>query len=154
VNHDCARQIQDGPNAGRWYYTSGNNRSGTHAIGYCSPWENCPDCNPRDFPKSMGGPPCEKCNGTRLIMKAEPCPGHTTADEACAHQKKYLIDKATLMGPKTTTWPKQKCCVDGCDEEATHVWNVSAWSYFEVCNVHAVREILEALVCVGESWHS
>lgn len=35
MNHDAAREIADGPLAGRWHYTTANRRSGTHPIGYC-----------------------------------------------------------------------------------------------------------------------
>ena len=118
MNHDTAREVQkDGKGTGLWHYTTSNDRGGTHAIGNCSPWDSC-GCGeqPHGWPAD---PNCPKCNGTGLVPKVNPCPGHATPEAACEHQKQYVLDRVTFSGPKLREWPKHKCAVPTCNEEAT-----------------------------------
>lgn len=40
MNYDEPREIKDGPQAGKWHFTTMNRRTGTRPIGYCA--EGCP----------------------------------------------------------------------------------------------------------------
>ncbi len=85
----------------------------------------------------------------------ENCDGHPSADEACAHYKKYLMDQAEFRGPKTEEWPKHKCAVKDCNNEAKHQIIIPGRMHdFETCEGHCNKEALETLLVVGESWHS
>lgn len=86
---------------------------------------------------------------------SEGCSGHDTPEEACEHYRRYLLSNLRIQGPKTERWPKEKCAVEGCETEATHLLSVDCWKYWEVCEAHATKETAETLVPkVGESWHS
>ncbi len=153
MNHYCARELQkDGQGTGLWHYTC-KNGAGTMAVGYCSPWEMCAKC--KDDPVKMYDTSrkddCDVCHGKRLLPKAEPCPGHATEAGACLHYREYLLDHAKFLGPKKDKWPKHKCEVVGCDTEATHCASVSYWRTHELCEAHANRESLAALVNPGWS---
>lgn len=82
---------------------------------------------------------------------ADGCPGHDTAEQACEHQKQYMLSIARF-GQKTDAWPKHKCGVQGCESEAT-CWAMipGEMRQFEVCESHANKEALATLIEVGES---
>ncbi|MCC6360628.1 MAG: hypothetical protein IT450_17960 [Phycisphaerales bacterium] len=86
---------------------------------------------------------------------AEGCSGHATAEEACEHYRQSLFAKMRISGPKAEKWPKNKCAVEWCESEATHLIDITAYRFYEVCESHASRETAEALFPrIGESWHS
>lgn len=39
MNYDQPRQIADGPDSGKWHYTTANRRTGVHPIGRCADHE-------------------------------------------------------------------------------------------------------------------
>lgn len=82
---------------------------------------------------------------------ADGCQGHKTADEANEHYKQYLLSTLSFS-PQSETWPKYKCSVVGCQSEATSYANVEgATRNWLVCESHATRESIEAMLHVGES---
>ena len=82
---------------------------------------------------------------------ADGCPGHATADEAREHQKQFLLDNARYFD--VSGWPKHKCSVDGCEQEATRAAETPGhfWHHHVFCAEHCTREELAKLVHVGES---
>ena len=160
---------KDGKGTGLWHYTCSNKRTGTYAVGYCSPWDNCPECAkglaPWGWVRNEDGTPkldenqkpikCGKCEGRGLVAKEDPCPGHPSKEEACDHYKQYQLDRLKIRGPKEQQWPKEKCCVDGCEEVATMLADIPGdMHHFELCPAHANRETVEKMYRVGESWSS
>src|SRR4051812_10748651 len=110
-----AREMMDdqGNGTGRWHYTVENGKK-IWPVGHCSPTEPCPEClkdpdKRYDFSHSKDD--CVLCHGKRSVQRANPCPGHATAEEAETHYKEYLLDNTKFMGPKTEEWPKDKCAV-------------------------------------------
>lgn len=170
MNYYQAREIKrDGKGSGLYHYTVENDGY-VMAVGYCSPWENCPDCKSdsrfdaggylRDedgsFKKDEKGQviKCSTCNGSGLVQKKDPCPGHATEEEACEHYKQYQLDKMVIHGPKKEQWPKEKCEVENCDSEATYLANFLGCHVHQVCEKHANRESISSLFRVGQSWSS
>ena len=84
---------------------------------------------------------------------AENCPGHDTPEGACEHQRQYLLDHMRVR-ERVQEWPKHRCQVEGCNQEATRLADIDAYTFFLVCADHANRESIDPLVKVGESWHS
>ena len=84
---------------------------------------------------------------------ANGCPGHATPEEACEHQRQYLMDKAVYRGPKQEPWPKHKCALETCNSEATHLIDIpGTMRHWDVCAEHANRDALASLMpSVGES---
>lgn len=167
MNYYQAREIQkDGKGTGLFHYTVMNDGY-VMAIGYCSPWEACKDCTAHDrydiggylrnedgsFVKNENGDPvkCKTCNGTGLVKKENPCPGHATEEEACEHYREYLLDRMVIRGPKTSEWPKEKCEIDGCNEEATYLATLTSFTCYQLCEKHANRTYVSQLFRVGES---
>ncbi len=85
------------------------------------------------------------------MKKANPCPGHKTQEEACEHYKEYLLDQATYHGPKKQEWPKNKCELDGCNNEATHMATCGGSHCWEFCASHCNRESVAKVLSVGWS---
>ncbi len=77
---------------GKWYYTCSNS-AGTFDIECCSQFESCKDCSPFYLDYDRGGK-CKTCNGTGLIDKLNPCPGHDTPEEAIEHYRLYNVSRA------------------------------------------------------------
>ena len=164
MNYYQARElVKDGKSTGLWHYTVMND-SYVMAIGYCSPWDSCPNCfnegacqfgwlrnSEGELLKDEKGNfiKCEKCGGKGLVEKESPCPGHSTKEEACEHYKQYLVDRAEIRGPEIQSWPKDKCGFEGCDNEATHYAAVRGMEYHRMCPEHATKEVLAKLVRVG-----
>lgn len=86
---------------------------------------------------------------------AEGCAGHATEEEACEHYRQHLISNVVIRGPKTvSSWPKNKCEIDGCECEGTMLADIPGGQCWELCPAHATQEHIAPLVRVGESWHS
>jgi RecJ-like exonuclease len=145
---------KDGKGTGRWHYTCMNDGQ-VWAVGHCSSWECCPDCEAQGVRMySEESQKCPTCKGRGIVDNPNPCPGHATPEEAEQHYKDYLIEKSTITGPKQQEWPKHKCAVEGCNNEGNHLANVDAYHYYELCAEHADKNTLQSLVRVGESWES
>ncbi len=158
MNYYGPREMMDaaGKPTGKWHYTCRNDGQ-TWAVGNCSPWESCPKCKD-DQTKMLdcfGRDDCDVCHGKRLVCPESPCLGHDTPENACEHQKQYVLSKAKFMGPKPpSSWPKNKCEVDGCNEEGTFCGTCGGSIAYELCSAHANLEALSKLVHVGESMSS
>lgn len=158
MNYYKAREKMDenGQGTGLWHYTCANDGY-IYPVGYCSPLVDCPECkknNLLSIPKGFGGPDCVICEGKRYIRSENACPGHATPDEACDHYKQYLVDHTRISEPKSVEWPKYKCSVKDCNEEGNRMANVQGSMYFELCEKHANKDVLNELVSVGECWSS
>lgn len=158
MNYDGPRQIEGGPLAGKWHYTTMNRRLGTHPIGYCGRYRTCPTCAGQSFVTHAG---CAECNnaGVVTIPEAERCQGHDTAEEACEHYTAYLLDEKLELD--RTMKDQQLPCVaqigDGakCAEFTDGMAWVGEWQLFVLCDEHRTRETVAALLgTVGESMHS
>ena len=93
---------------------------------------------------------CDCENGAR--RKAEPCPGHDTAEEAAEHFRQYRLDNVrfrTLNNPNAL----HKCRVDDCGEFTAGVMEIEGDGYFMqiVCEKHQTRETAEQLIGVVTS---
>ncbi len=173
MRHYCAVQMTAGPNAGKWMYCCGG-----HPVGYCCPWEVCPECL-KTPGKSWSTPvegDCPVCNGTRRVDRPTPCEGHATAEEACEHQRQYLLDHATYQPetPEARARASQlnKCeavlegdprdryddakrhAVKRCSEFTYGYASHGPFSHTILCAAHCTREFFAPLVSVGESWQS
>lgn len=98
MNYYDARAIADTEDArrlgtvGKWHYTSANRRTGTHAVGYCSDWNDCPDC---EAPRGFGDKDCKTCDGKGIVRKTDEelsSHAHDTPEEARACFRRYLLD--------------------------------------------------------------
>lgn len=157
MNHDAPREIADanGKPTGRWHYTRKNSRGSAYPIGFCSPWVSCPECE--KWQGDDGITVCQKCDNRHLVRSETPCPGHATPEEACEHYRQYLLSEIQFRGPKTqASWPKEKCRVDGCNNEGTHLAQIPGyhWTFFDLCEQHYNVESISPLIVVGESFHS
>lgn len=92
MNYYAARQLEDGPSKGKWHYTCENRRLGVWPVAGCSPWDLCPEGH--GLAPSAEQAACETCDGRGLVEKADPCPGHDTAEEACEHAREHALDNA------------------------------------------------------------
>lgn len=82
------------------------------------------------------------------------CPGHDTPDGACEHYKIGLIAKAKFIPMGDDEYPKYKCEVAGCCEEAKWIARIPDWArQYQLCRAHANRDGLLLVIQVGESWH-
>lgn len=151
MNHYAARQkkIEDG-DKGLWHYTVANSGY-VQPVGYCSPWESCPNCD-EHLPPSYNESDCELCKGKRLVKKTDPCPGHITKEEAEEHYKQYVVDRAKFL-PKTNEWPKDKCENENCNCEATFT-AIADGHMYQFCQTHANKEALTEYIVIGECWSS
>lgn len=162
MNYYAARELKnaDGSGTGKWHYTCENDGA-CWPVGKCSSWDGCPDCDAlsHGHVKNEKGEwvKCKTCDGKGIIKKATPCPGHATPEEACEHYKEYLLDGMKILGPKKEEWPKDKCDVEGCNKEATHLAMFPGHMLMDhqVCAEHATREVISKLVGgIGEIWSS
>jgi RecJ-like exonuclease len=122
------------------------------AVGYCSPWEICPDCKDK-LPHQAEAQNCQLCQGKGLIKSEHPCPGHATPEEAEEHYKQYLLDHSEFYS-KTKEWPKDKCNVAKCENEGTIYGRMGNNDYL-LCDLHATKEALSDVYGqVGQIWSS
>lgn len=153
MNHDKARQIQDGPNAGKWHFTTANDGH-IYPTGYCGAYLPCSNCGG----VSAGWPEgskydCATCynTGAVVVPVGARCKGHDTPEGAYAHQKAYQLDHRLWLDRKLSG-EQRPCRV--CGEWTQGVAQVGAWWTAVLCDEHRTREHVEALFDVGESWHS
>jgi hypothetical protein len=148
MNYYQARELQkDGKGIGLWHYTCMNDHR-IWAVGHCSSWEVCPDCKETHAPGVRHDPPhCARCKDEGILKKENPCPGHKTPEEAEEHYRQYLIDSAEIRGPKKEEWPKEKCDVKGCNEEAKYLGIVTGRMMDkQLCEKHANKETMAILI--------
>ncbi|MDI6872605.1 MAG: hypothetical protein QME79_14880 [Bacillota bacterium] len=113
-------------------------------VGYCSPWELCPDCGGvRLLPNRE---PCQRCGDTGLVRRENPCPGHATPEEARAHYKEYLLDYARYDG--TIARAKYPCEV--CGEYTDRFAQTYHGGLHILCDAHRNREGLAQVLVVGD----
>lgn len=146
MNYYAPRQVDpksDRPDAGKWRYTVMNDGR-VHEVGLCSPWELCPTCG-EEPPYRMKD--CATCGGKGLVEKAEPCPGHDTADEACEHYRQGMLDKINFLFA-TLTDTRHRCDAGACNEFTANITVVGPHYdlTYHLCETHRTREAVEALV--------
>lgn len=156
MNHQHAAELvdADGNPKGIWHYVESNRREGTHAIGYCSPWEACPNCAGRS---ALGDPrySCERCDSKGIVPAADPCPGHATPEEAAEHYRQYLLNERLRLDIALSTDVQMRCNADGCEAWTQHAAGLGPYSTWPLCDEHRTRETVDALFpSVGESWGS
>jgi hypothetical protein len=84
---------------------------------------------------------------------AQGCPGHPTKEDACEHQKQYLLD-TTLRLDNQMAGMQQQCIVDGCGEWTQKYALVDHTTQYVLCDEHRTREEVAARFSVGETWSS
>ena len=145
----------DGNGTGLYHYCCKNDTTGAYPVGYCSPITNCDACNgvPTRYSVSDIDEYCDKCKGKGWldVPEDEVCKGHANREDACKHYEQYLIDSAKVSGPKEAKWPKNKCKIKDCNEEATYVVNFSEYRFAEVCEKHANKDTFAQLLGIV-SW--
>ncbi len=148
MNYYAPREIiENGKSAGRWHYTCRNDDH-TWAVGYCSPWTECPECHCQPLIHRAGlTESCIRCQGIGLIRKDSPCPGHATPEEACEHQKQYYVDTAHLDGRDSSHQSKCQVCQRWTDRVVT--WGPGFMSVVILCADHATPDHLARFVRVG-----
>ena len=159
MNYDKARQVDptaDRSDAGKWRYTSGNHRSGTHATGACSPYLTCGACNGWGShwqEHTRTHEPCVPCVGKGYQDLGDAaCPGHDTAEEAYAHQTEYLLDHIRCGQMSNQML---RCQAPECSAYSEHYAEVGQASMFILCDAHRTREVVAELFgTAGEVWHS
>lgn len=150
MNHYDARQITDGPHAGKWHYTSGNRRTGTHPVGYCSPWRNCPNGCPVKSLDRRENPDCEECGDTGAVKGEQHY--HDTEQEARECIRRYVLDN---VHPVEMGWTD--CQVEGCENPARKGFHLGhpRKSIVALCEEHCTTEQLESMVePLGQMWAS
>lgn len=150
MNYDQPRQIESGPNGGKWHYTSRNDGR-IYPIGYCSRYADCPACGGYSFTSVN---PCATCDSTGVVelAPADRCPGHDTADEARAHYRAYLFDKRLRLDGEMSDQQK-KCVV--CDAWTTGYATLDHTWLEVLCDKHRTRAVMENLIPeIGDSIHS
>ena len=146
MNYYDARQIQGGPNAGKWHYTCRNDDL-IYPVGHCGLYIDCPTCEDR-----MHNPDCELCKGHGCINNPSPCPGHDTSEGACEHYREYLLDNARFDQLNESSQHKCEICGDWTQKLASVP---SDSIYHDLCDKHCNREGLATVMpAVGYSFGS
>jgi hypothetical protein len=148
VNHYKARQREID---GRWDYTSGNSREGTHPVGYCHAY--------RPFTPErctwMTAQQCDKENTEQAPFVAKyHADGHATELEACECYREYLLDRRLrLYDPPSDPDTLHKCAVCGAMTAGMAEVDMEHWF---LCDAHRNRAEVEKLVPHGrsEAWSS
>jgi hypothetical protein len=85
---------------------------------------------------------------------AEGCTGHATPDEAREHWREYLI-QGIQFSKITQEWPKEKCQVEGCNEQATMTGSTKnepgRFLYKLFCDKHATTEEMAKFIDPGDA---
>ena len=83
---------------------------------------------------------------------ADDCDGHKTPEEACEHYRQWLIE-GVIFRKKETEWPKEKCEIDGCNNEAkligVSVNEPGQFNQRRFCPEHATKEQMAKFIHVG-----
>ena len=151
MNYDQPRQIDanaDRPDAGKWRWTTRNDNN-VRPDGYCSPVEACPECDAHTVvwdDVSQNHQKCLACNGRGLRDRAEPCPGHDTAEEAAEHYRQYRIDRAEFVSVKDADANMLHRC-KMCDKHTASYMRIPGEIHTEfVCDDHHDRAALNFLI--------
>lgn len=149
MNHEHAAQIGAGPSVGKWHYVC-SHQTGTYAIGNCSKWTTCDECVGRPF-----GSSCAKCNGSKTMLHPHPCPGHDTAEQACAHQREYVLSTADFVPDDPKATKLEHCLICGTWTSGYAVYGQGRIFRHSLCFAHCNKESLDKLApAVGEAWTS
>lgn len=146
MNHWKARQRESD---GRWDYTSHNDRSGTHAVGYCHAYRPYDETDTY-LPQAMRDALNEK--EQEFIHKYH-TDGHATAEEACQCRKQYDLDHHLHLCPEVDdpdTLHRCLVCREFCSGHAI----VGHHDVYQLCPAHCTRAEVEKLYRVGEHWGS
>jgi hypothetical protein len=83
---------------------------------------------------------------------AQGCPGHDTAEEACAHYRAYLLEQRARFDG-ALHGEQRPCAV--CGAWTQGVVSIDGWHTYVLCDDHRTPEHLEKIYPpVGESWGS
>lgn len=140
MNYYEAREIKgkDGKGTGLYHFTKMNDRL-IWPVGYCSPYEACPECKGKSviLPSE---PKCGTCGNKGRIKKADPCPGHRTKEEAAEHYRQYTIDhrQEETLG----SWSDCKVC--GAPTKKAFI--IGHADFYPLCDKHFDLETLKKLV--------
>ena len=85
---------------------------------------------------------------------AEDCPGHDTAEEACEHQKEYLLDRVQFTEDSADAGTLHRCEARGCETMTSGSAAIGGSRHWHLCAAHRNREIVSGLLSVWESWGS
>jgi hypothetical protein len=77
---------------------------------------------------------------------ADACPGHKTKEEACAHYKKYLLERRTTLHLELTYWTRCKAC----GRPTRYAAQVGEIEVYPLCKKCMNLSTLETLVEVCE----
>lgn len=127
MNYYEARQLSD---KSGWHYTRMNDGE-IWPVGYCSPWQQCPDCT---------GHGCEKCEN-RGIVKTHEDHTHETREEAEECFLRYLLD--SISEEEYGDWTGCEVCGDPTKKGLTSRGPLG--SGFPLCDEHRTHEILAGL---------
>lgn len=134
MNYYGARQRESDK---RWDYTSHNRRGGTHPIGYCRKTDWTPEMR-AEF--HMSDAEWDKIQAHKEKYHDE---GHSTADEACACYRSYLLDNDLRLDHKTRD-SQHRCEV--CGEWTQGFATVSHSFRWFLCDAHRNRDEVEKLM--------
>ncbi|MCK9558274.1 MAG: hypothetical protein M0R50_09580 [Candidatus Cloacimonetes bacterium] len=88
---------------------------------------------------------------------AEDCPGHATPEEAREHWREYLI-QGIQFDKITHEWPKDKCQVEECNEQATMIGSTKnepgRFIHKLLCDKHATSEEMSKFIDACDTWSS
>jgi len=154
MNYYQSRELLDpdtGKRTGLWLYTCRNDGR-TWSVGYCSPWQSCPDCHGRscrNVPVNtrLESYDCPLCEDTGCVRVAKPCPGHPTKEAAEEHYRQYLLDTAIYEGAWAEVQHKCVVCQKWTSRYASY--GPGKISCVDLCDEHCNRAGLEPFVAVG-----
>lgn len=127
MNYYEARQLSD---KSGWHFTRLNDGE-IWPVGYCSPWQQCLDCD---------GHGCEKCGG-RGITKSHVEHHHETREEAEECFLRYLLDK--IEEEQYGDWTGCEVCGEPTKTGLTARRPLG--NGFPLCDEHRTPEILAGL---------
>ena|SRR3990167_503513 len=144
MNYAQARQIQDGPNKGKWHWTTRNDNV-IRADGYCSSRQSCPDCD--GWAGLIPDRECSACDNKGLVDRVPVCEGHDTAEEAAEHYRQYLLDNAKFVEVNDADSIQLLIC-KMCDKHTASYMHVKgdAYRHDSVCPEHHNRKTAEFLI--------
>ena len=152
--------VQD-PSTGRWFYANEGRSRITGADGWiptraCTqrPLKTCPHCGGAGTFASERKPECQCSHGMVDDPDVSPCPGHATAEEAYAHEKARLTQKARFWPDDPKARSQHRCEASGCEQFTSGSGEAGQYRHHYLCAEHRTPEHLAPLVRVGESWES
>lgn len=153
MNYEQPREIKEGPNAGKWHWTTRNDNT-IRASGYCSSWETCPSCHGMTAQGQVRiglmtidpADDCSTCENRGIVQKTDPCPGHETAEEAAEHFRQYRIDRAEFVVVNDPDAVQLNRC-KMCEKFTASYMHIPGEIHTEiVCPDHHNREALNFLI--------